>query len=73
MQPLAQRQFDDDLMESAESIPEFAVDYVKLHARHAARFASTGMTPDPRLRDAKKGFSKWFFHTHAAGEVCHLE
>lgn len=67
--------FDEDLANSADSINDFAVDYVKLHAKHAARFASESKIQDPRVRSGseKDGFGRCFFHTHAKGEVCHLE
>ncbi|KAL2072709.1 hypothetical protein VTL71DRAFT_12052 [Oculimacula yallundae] len=52
--------------------PEFAVDYLLLHAEHKQRFNSEGLI-DLQSRDDEEGLGRCFFHTHGRGERCHLD
>jgi hypothetical protein len=56
----------------SRSVPEFASDYMILQWKYHTCFRNQNAT-DPQLRDDQKGFGRCYFHTHAKGEVCHLQ
>jgi BTB/POZ domain len=62
----------DKLAALARQLPDFAADYVTLQFEHRARLRH-GSVADPQIRGGPKGFGRCFFHTHAKGEICHLE
>jgi hypothetical protein len=48
---------------------DFALDFVRLSFQHGFKL----YTRDVRSRSEEKGLGWCFFHTHAEGELCHLE
>jgi hypothetical protein len=56
----------------ASAIPDFAGDYLEAQFKYWAHFRPGGVA-EPAFRGDKVGFVRCFFHTHAKGEVCHLE
>ncbi|PMD39649.1 hypothetical protein L207DRAFT_583511 [Hyaloscypha variabilis F] len=67
---------DKDCVEStahlARALPDFAGDFIELQFKYRDRFQK-GNVADAQVRNDEEGFGRCFFHTHAKGEVCHLE
>jgi hypothetical protein len=59
-----------NLTHLGSEIPNFAVDYLHIHAKHGATIGPDNL--DPQIRSKRKGLGHCYFHTHADGEVCHL-
>jgi hypothetical protein len=58
-------------METSQTVPNFAADFVNLCFRYCYKLRTTGV--DTNLRFGPKSLVQYFFHTHSAGERCHLE
>jgi len=52
------------------SVPDFTRDFFLFHFKHSHAIFS-GI--DYRQREDGKGLGRCYFHTHAKGEICHLE
>lgn len=63
----------DEYKELARAEPDFGADCVAFQYQHGTRLVKHKSQMDPRKRLGRKGMSQCFFHTHASGEVCHLE
>jgi BTB/POZ domain len=61
-----------DTTDLTRDLPDFASDFIKLQFRYRDRFQK-GNVADAQVRNDEEGFGRCFFHTHAKGEVCHLE
>jgi len=52
------------------SVPGFTRDFFLFHFKHGNAISSG---TDYRKREDRKGLGRCYFHTHAKGEICHLE
>ncbi|KAG4437857.1 hypothetical protein IFR05_006659 [Cadophora sp. M221] len=63
----------DDYKELARAEPDFGADCLAFQYQHRTRLIKYTSGMGPRKRPGKNGLGRCFFHTHAPGEVCHLE